>query len=226
MTLRRQLFANNARSQLAANITNSQTSCAVASGDGSLYPNPGTNEYFRFTLKEGTNIEICECTVRAGDNFTTIQRAMEGTTAHAFTTAALVDMRDTKETLQKFQQRPRGIGMDFDGAGSVLSSSTGTFKKRTNPIPYNGTIYMASIITDISGSITFGVKKCQFSAYPGSLTDITGGANLVLSSADTMSDTTLTGWTLGVAENDVFEFTVLSVSGVKSALPFLTVQES
>jgi len=107
----------------------------------------------------------------------------------------------------------RPFGASFDGNGFPLTT-TGTTKVAFGPLESAGTVSKVSIITvGGSGSAVIGVKRCAFGSYPGSLTDVTGGHDVTLSSASTMQDTTLSGWTLSFSLGDVYEFELKSVSG-------------
>lgn len=99
------VFTNNASSLLAASISTVDTSVQVAAGFGALFPSPGVGEYFYTTLEDNAgNIEIVQCTSRAGDILTVV-RAQEGTVAQAFTlTVTRVELRITKATLEEFAQ--------------------------------------------------------------------------------------------------------------------------
>lgn len=94
------LLANNATSFLAAGISNSDTSLTVRTGDGAKFPAPSPGDWFPVTLMnmaDGT-VEICRATARSGDTFT-IERAKEGTTAAAFPSGSLVQLRLTVSAL-------------------------------------------------------------------------------------------------------------------------------
>lgn len=95
------LVSNNASATLAAGIISTDTSLTVNTGQGALFPNPGTNEYFYTTLTDGgANIEIVKCTARSGDTFT-IVRAQDGTTAQAFSTGDIVELRPIAELFRE-----------------------------------------------------------------------------------------------------------------------------
>ena len=99
-----QLFTNNADSSLNGAIAPGTTVLALKAGDGSKFPAPSNGDFFLVTLFQriGTtelNHEIVKCTSRAGDNLTVV-RAQEGTTARAFSTGDLVELRLTAGTLQ------------------------------------------------------------------------------------------------------------------------------
>lgn len=117
MALQKQLFSNNAVSLLAAPITATSTSLQVLAGFGSLYPNPGPNEYFSITLEDQSASirEIIHVTGRSGDTFTfsLADRAQEGTTALAWSASlgndTLVDHRITAAAM-------RNIVNDYENA--------------------------------------------------------------------------------------------------------------
>lgn len=221
----RQLWTNNAKSTLASAITSSgATSLTVQPGDGGLFPNPGATDFFQVTLENGLTREIVKVTARSADTFT-IVRGQEGTTATTFPLGATVDLRDTADALQR-GTRSRTIGAAYDGGGVVLiTTGVATTKVPVGPMSYAGTIVGVSIVTGVdSGSATIGVTKCSRTSYPGSLVDITGGNDVVLTSANSMHDTTLSGWTTTFSVEDVFQFQLKSTSLVKTLTIFLEIE--
>lgn len=98
-----QLFANNADSSLNGAIASDTAVLVLKAGEGDKFPSPTNGDFFLVTLfqKEGTtelNHEIVKCTSRVGDNLTVV-RAQEGTTAKAFNSGDLVELRVTAGTL-------------------------------------------------------------------------------------------------------------------------------
>ena len=102
------LFANSAKSKLAANLTSGATLLAIDEDDAWKFPSPTGGDWFPLTLFDAAgNIEYVKCTGRAAA-ILTIVRAQEGTTAktflagcgvsHRLTAAALQAMRDTQST--------------------------------------------------------------------------------------------------------------------------------
>jgi hypothetical protein len=80
------LFANNATTTLASVLSDSATSCDVASGTGALFPSPTGGSYFMMTFTDtatGLINEIVKVTARTSDTMT-IVRAQEGTVAVAW----------------------------------------------------------------------------------------------------------------------------------------------
>ena len=80
------LFANNATTTLAADISSGATSATLAPGTGALFPTPAAGQWFSMTFTDaatGMLTEIVYVTARSGDSIT-ISRAKEGTTAQAW----------------------------------------------------------------------------------------------------------------------------------------------
>lgn len=97
------LFSNNATARLASGISAGATAFAVQTGQGSLFPLPGVNEYFYATLvDQANNIEIVKCTARTGDNLT-VTRAQQGTSARAYQAGDICDLRLTAGALEDIQ---------------------------------------------------------------------------------------------------------------------------
>jgi len=103
-TQQKRLFTNNASTVLASSLTNVATTAFLNTGDGALFPAPGTNEFFMITFTDASgNIEICKCTSRATDTLT-IERAQEGTTGLPFVGGDAAELRNTKATMENFSQ--------------------------------------------------------------------------------------------------------------------------
>jgi hypothetical protein len=85
------MFANFARSTLAAGISASATLLRVPESQGDIFPNvdPTYSEIFAAVLTHGSAYEIVYVTQKAADVFT-IERGKEGTTPTAFPEGALI----------------------------------------------------------------------------------------------------------------------------------------
>ena len=94
------LFTNNAATTLASSISSTATSLTVASGTGSLFPNPTGTQYFYCTLQAttGSTIEIIKVTARSSDTFTII-RGQDGTGGSSFTAGDKVELRIVAATM-------------------------------------------------------------------------------------------------------------------------------
>lgn len=170
------LFTNNAASTLAASITGGSGTITVQSGDGSKFPSPSGADYFNVTVAEGATVEIMKCTSRTGDVLT-VTRAQEGTSAVAFTTAALVELRLTAAALTGFEGAvPYNV---ITTKGDLIRGSAANVPERL-PIGTEG--------KDLS--IVSGVPEWVWrNSILGSLTNKTGaqlvaGDVVALSSAD------------------------------------------
>lgn len=100
------LFANDASSTLAAPINSTATSVSLASGTGTIFPAPSTNQQFALTFNDaatGLLTEVVYCTSRTGD-VCTIVRAQEGTVAQTWQAGDLANALVTAGVLAAFQQ--------------------------------------------------------------------------------------------------------------------------
>lgn len=96
-------FANRATSSLTSGIMAGGTSLTVAAGQGSKFPALAAGQYFYCTLQSATDatiVEIIKVTAISGDTFSTIVRAQEGTTALAWNTGDIVELRVTAQGMR------------------------------------------------------------------------------------------------------------------------------
>jgi len=128
------LFANNARTTLAAPISSTATTATLASGTGSLFPSPSTGQAFKLTFTDaatGLLNEIVLCTARSGDTVT-IVRGQEGTTAQSWLANDLAGMYFTAGTINN------NIQIDQSQIGTYnTATATGTANALTATIPSN-----------------------------------------------------------------------------------------
>lgn len=111
---------NNAKSTLAAGITNVATSLSVQAGDGAKFPAAP----FHVTLyaSDPATGEIVKVTAKTTDTFT-ITRAQEGTTAQAFNAGDKVELLVTAKLFDDFQTRTEVI-VATDGSGDYNTDGT------------------------------------------------------------------------------------------------------
>ena len=95
------VFKNNAKTTLASGLTSSATSVTVA--DGSAFPSLSGGDTFFCTFDNGTNVEVVKVTARSS-NTLTIVRAQDDTTARAFSTGDVAELRLTAGILNLFSQ--------------------------------------------------------------------------------------------------------------------------
>ena len=125
-----QLFANNAKTTLAAPINGTQTTITVAPGTGVLFPNPSTGQAFKVTLvsaSSSTVYEICLCTARSTDTLTVI-RAQEGTSGTPFLLNDIVGNYDTAGVMDGLVQSTQLQNQyyQFSVAGGTANALTAT----------------------------------------------------------------------------------------------------
>ena len=102
----KQLHSNNGKGRLASPVGPADTSLTLNAAQGTTFPNPANGDWFRFTLiKADGSIEVCRCTARSGDTFSTIVRAQEGTSALTLASNDRVEGRVTAGLLDWFRQR-------------------------------------------------------------------------------------------------------------------------
>jgi hypothetical protein len=90
-------------------------------------------------------------------------------------------------------------------------------------MPYAGTLTAVRIFADAVGSIVFDIWKCNYAAFPTSVTDsICASAKPTLSSAYKSQDTTLTGWDTSFSAGDIYTFNVDSFTTITRVLLSLT----
>jgi hypothetical protein len=71
---------------LASNLSDTDTTLTVQSGEGDNFPSPsGGSILLTLENASGTKMEVVECSSRSGDSFT-ISRAADDTTAQSFST--------------------------------------------------------------------------------------------------------------------------------------------
>lgn len=134
------LFANNAGSTLAGNLTTSSLTIPLLSGTGALFPSPGAGQYFMLSLFKQTNpaiTEIVRCTARTGDSLTVV-RAQEGTVALTWSVGDIANNDLTAGSMQALvQASPYASGSDyivFEIPGSGLIQQMGRYTSLTTTI--------------------------------------------------------------------------------------------
>lgn len=117
-----QLFANNVRTTLAADIDDSQTSLQAAAATG--FPAPAAGNWFMiaiFSATTGALLEIVKCTDVTGVTCT-IARAQEGTTGTAATAGdILVISPPSKGTFEQIQDDIDAVAADVAALGSAAA---------------------------------------------------------------------------------------------------------
>lgn len=123
-----QVFANNAKSFLSADITNSQLDLNVLTGEGTKFPVLAAGDWFFATLTQGgveTSWEIIKVTARTSDYFT-IERAQQGTSADAWIGGCKVELRWTRDSIAP-EVRVGGYFPFPNSSGNLIQTGGGKF---------------------------------------------------------------------------------------------------
>lgn len=155
------LFKNLAITTLAAPITSTATSITLATGTGSLFPEPAPGQQFAVDLNDaatGNIHEIVYCTSRTGDVLT-ILRAQDGTVALPWLAGDYAANKVTAGALSSFVQ---------GASSSNFAVDTGTANALvvTLPIPISGISQLAGVplyiqkssVANSSGTVTLAAN--------------------------------------------------------------------
>ncbi len=130
------LFANNAIGVLNTAIGTGDTLLVLESGEGALFPSPGSGEAFRFIVYESGSFEWMTCTGVSGDSLTVTRSA----SPLSFNIGAAVDHHIDDQALENFLQKgtERTVASDPNGSLTALyfgeevyQSVTGVWWKHT-----------------------------------------------------------------------------------------------
>lgn len=154
------VFENNASSQLASTIVDSDTSVTVLSGQGVLFPAMTTSAPAKITLEDTSgNIEVVLGTGLSGDVITVI-RGQEGTTPLGFNSGSRIEMRVTAGMLAAFFQKNGGdtITGTTTFAGILEMGSSGSIQGGEVVSPLRGVSGQTSnqVTVPSSGPATSG----------------------------------------------------------------------
>jgi hypothetical protein len=172
------LFANNAVSTLASNISSGVTSLTLAAGTGTLFPSPTAGQYFLVTMipvSTGIPGEIMQVTARSGDVLT-IVRGQESTTPTAYTAGDSVSNQLTAGTMNAFIQsavtNPNRIVtastpitlLSTDNGGSVGFNRTTSVTPTTVTLPSGVSASYKVTICDLASNFNANPLTVN---YPG-----------------------------------------------------------
>ena len=133
-------FKNNAVGYLSAAISSSDSSATLTTGGGASFPSLGAGEYFYATITATSGVyEIVKVTSRSTDSIS-ITRAQESTTALAFPSGSIVELRITAQAItdaiadsstdlqnNTFTANGTGTAVGLNiGAGKTLNATDGT----------------------------------------------------------------------------------------------------
>ena len=193
------VWQNNASSLLASGITNVQTTVTVTSGQGSLFPTPGSGQIAVCTIEDVSgNIEVVYCTGRTGDTLTII-RGEESTTALAFASGSRIEQRVTMGILEALLQKNGGDTL----SGTTLL--TGVLNSGSGGSIQNGEIAGAAL----RGAP--GVTSNQI-LIPSGGGGATAGASLILTASNIAAN-------LPAGVDFIRSGMVVGWTGLSSAIP-------
>ena len=179
-----QLFANNAKTTLAAPITSTQNTITVATGTGALFPSPTTGQQFKVTLVSAASAlvyEICNCTARSGDTLTVL-RGQEGTSGQPFILNDIVGNFDTAGVMNDLVQSPQLQAQyyQYSQASGTANALTGTIPSTLTSLPDGMYLTLMSAYANTGAvTLTITLGSTVLSTYP-----IIKGNNGVLSAGD------------------------------------------
>ncbi len=236
MTISKRLYANNAKTTLAADINSAVTSITVV--NGSLFPAPGANEYFFITIELGPNIEIIKVTGRSGNTLTGCVRAQENTTANAFTAGARVENRLTADSIGRFETQVDTLKRvaSVDLLDTPINSNSETYICDSPDSSGNPVIairdtdvlwrFSTHSIISVRGAVTTGTTtSLNYTSSIGLLNDLvdgkyiiqfTTGANVGKNRRLTSMGVNTTGWAtalpVAVSPGDQFDIFISDAS--------------
>jgi hypothetical protein len=177
-----QLFANNAKTTLAAGINSTQTTVTVAPGTGSEFPSPSSGQAFQITLVSATSstvFEICTCTARSGDTLTVI-RGQEGTSGTPFLINDIVGNYDTAGVMTNLVQ-----SQQLQNQYYLFATASGTANALTATIP--------SVLTTIPNGMSIVVTSAYANTGASTLNLTLGSTAIGVLPIVTGNNTSLIG---------------------------------
>ena len=110
------------------------------------------------------------------------------------------------------------VGVTIDGNGSVITSGSKGYRRMAG----SWTITAWSLIADVSGTVSFTIKKCTTGEFP-TTASIVAAANPALSSQQLNSSSSLGTWTVAIADGDILEW-VIDASPTPATITRVTLQ--
>ena len=129
--------------------------------------------------------------------------------------AGLANLTTGDPHTQYATNKIRHIEFVVDGGGFAIATGI----KGDIRVGYACTIKKATLLAHTSGSIVVNIWKCTYtqyddSAHPGAGDKITASAPPTITTDVKSKDSTLTGWTVAVAADDVLRFNVDSCTSI------------
>lgn len=170
-------FKNNASGTLSAPITDVATSIILTAGHGAYFPSLSGSQYFYGTLKDSSNnLEIVKVTARTTDTLT-VARGQEGTTARAYT------------TLDVFELRPTAAGLSavLDEATHQVGYTTTATAAGTTTLTVSSDVHQyftgsttQTVVLPVTSTLSLGWSYEIVNESTGAVTVQSSGANTIL----------------------------------------------
>lgn len=125
---------------------------------------------------------------------------------------SLGDHEGRIRALERVARRgPHTLNVIIEGAGTAITTGI----KGDVQITFNCRITKATLLADQVGSIVIDIWKDSYGNYPPVVGDsICASAKPTISSDDSSTDSTLTGWTTRINSGDTLRFNVDSASTI------------
>lgn len=164
-----------------------------------------------YLIEDGTSWEVGTGTYTASG--TTLSRTVDESTnsdaAINLSGSATVAVITKAEYIQRL--RTVALSLTIDGGGAAISTGIVADLK----VPFACEIVDVEMLADQSGSIVVDIWKDTYANFPPTDADsITASAVPTITTATKSQDSTLTGWTTAIAENDILRFNVDSVTSI------------
>lgn len=224
------LYSDNAAATLATGITAVDTSIPLATGMGSLFPNPSGGDYFELTLTQAgspeTSWEKVQVTGRSGDTLTVV-RGFAGSTAAAWSAGAKAELRITADILASFASN--GGNVDITSLAALTSLNGGQLAGFRNKI-LNGNFNLfqrgVSVPAAVTGTftadrfsfITLGTTAVVTMASSASVPNTLSTASL--SATVTTADAAVAAGDLVGIQHRIEGFAIRGLIGVPFTLSF------
>lgn len=149
-----QLFANAARATLATAILDTDTTLAVLTGQGGVFPVADTGaaavspaaDWFKLVLEDALGIEVVYVRTHTSgaDSLTNVLRGQEGTTARAFDAGAVVGLRVTAADMAAAVTTQAAVVTEAGSTRALTPADAGAYVRYTATGAKTGTFDSAA----------------------------------------------------------------------------------
>lgn len=182
------LFTNNAITTINGGISSTATSIVLATGTGTLFPNPGSGQGFYAQLVNGTTTETVLVTERSTDTCTVV-RAQDGSAPSAFPSGSAFTLIVGAAALNSLQTAD-GASYANETSGRALGTAYTNESGRTLYVAVTGAFTAAGTLsaavagtTILTGSVAASADGALFFAVPNGATyEVTNTGTATLSS--------------------------------------------